>query len=184
MTGTGRKGTLVATAALVVIVGAGAWIATRLFYEPPPPPPLDHQWACDKCGHLFRQPLPQVGAQVEGEQISLVELLGGAVKCPKCGEAAHCRPLLRCRTCGASFAATIAVGQAGTPIPFQCIHPGCKRPLLAASTLSAEAEAKGRELKCESCGRTFLLVETPKAQGDGLLCPYTDHDAATVRAVE
>ena len=184
MAGSGGRNAVVTVLALAVIVGAGVWIGARTLYRPPAPPPAEHQWQCDKCGHLFRQPLPETGEPVEGEQVRLVDLLGGAAKCPECGEAAHCRPLLRCRTCGASFAATIALDGSGKPIALKCINPDCKRPLLAASPLPPEAEAKGRKLKCARCGRTFLLTEAPNSRAGHLLCPYTDHRAAAARPAD
>ena len=184
MAESGRKGMVVAVAALVVIVCTGAWIGKSLFYEPPAPPPLDHQWVCDKCGHVFHQPLPQLGEPKEGEPMNLADLLGSPTKCPKCGADAHCRPLLRCRRCGVAFAATIVLGDEGKPIPFQCINPDCERPLLSGNILTPETEAKARKFKCDSCGRTFLLVDTAKAQAEDLICPYCDQGSARVRPVE
>ena len=185
MPAAGRKQVVVAVVSLAVIAGAVGWMLRSAFSRPSHAPVVQHVWACSKCGHQFRAALPKRAEPLEAGPMGLVELLGGAAKCAECGGASYCRPLVRCRTCGASFAATIALDPTtGRPIPLRCVNGGCSRPLLAGRPLPEGAEAKGKGLKCGRCGRTFVVVEMGNVKEVSLTCPYADHAPAAVRAVE
>lgn len=167
---------------LAAIVGAGAWLTRPLWHRRGPVKATEHLWECGKCQHRFRAPLTAVA--MADRPLNLAEILGRPTTCPKCGGEARCRPLVRCRTCGAAYVATVAAAKSGgRVIPLRCIHRGCQRPLLSGRPLPAGDEEKGQPATCGRCGRTFVVVEWGKATEETLTCPYSDHGASSVRLV-
>jgi len=182
MAGAGGKRAATAVACLLVIVGAGVWLVRGMSRGPKHTPPAQHLWVCSKCGEEFRAPLPP--RELEERPMNLAELLGVPGKCPKCGGTAYCRPMVTCRTCGTSYAATIAVKASGKHVNFRCANGACRRPVLTGQPLPEEKRTAGKSYKCRSCGRTIRVLEMGTAKEASLTCPYADHGRSRLKPAE